>query len=733
MHKKITLLALFLVLLVGILPAQAQTETELISRAERLVRNIVPTAGNLSQWQYISYVMTNDGALGCPLVTSYNLGYSVVPWRVSLTFSNGLNYIVYVSSDPNVSVLCDSKLLGGTSNNNILTYTPTCTGATISGRRGPIYSAPNSGILSGYLDLFGSMNVIGRSVDTAWYQVTNALVTGWVSIYEILLNGAGCASLPVTSSTATPNNTTPTIYIGQGVGGPVSCFLSASYANVRTLPSLNGAIVEQVTSGVVYGVTGRTQGTDWYEVFTRTRAGKGWVSVTVSSAQGTGCANLPITGTSDPIANPQPSNPVVTNCPAAYAGYLLPRLQVGARARVTSIIPILRLRNTPQALTDNANLVLEIRSLDIVDVISGPICEAGVARIWWQVLYNGVYGWTAESDLQATTAYYLEPLVVAAGRRFADDVTTSEAGRLQTGSSVFDIAFSADDSQLLAVNGADTFVRTFDSATGNNIDTAYFNNTGAPLTHVLAGNNIVTVDINALISVWTPDGEAIATYQPNFTPISMSQIAINADGSKMAVAACTEASLEGCIASQLQVVTLSDGAVTEFSLADANITSIAYHPTEEKILIGTSLGAVLIWEIGTENSTPVMSEVARIYEVAYSPDASVLAVAYCAGFDAELLCNDIQIALYNADTLSQTGILSGHTNTITRMTFSPNSAQLATGGLDDVVILWDVATIKELNRYSGYIFGVSSLAFNSVGNLLVTGDNVGNVILLNLE
>ncbi|HRF95599.1 MAG TPA: hypothetical protein PLZ51_10405, partial [Aggregatilineales bacterium] len=171
MFKKISLFFIFLSLLVVIVPAQAQTETEIISRAERLIRNIVPNAGNVSQWQYTGYVMTNDGALGCPLVTSYNLGYSVIPWRVSLTFSNGQNYIVYVSSDPNVSVLCDSKLLGGVTNTTTPTYAPSCTATTIVGKRGAIYTAPNSGILSGYLDLFGSIAVLGRSTDTAWYQV----------------------------------------------------------------------------------------------------------------------------------------------------------------------------------------------------------------------------------------------------------------------------------------------------------------------------------------------------------------------------------------------------------------------------------------------------------------------------------------------------------------------------------------------------------------------------------
>lgn len=739
MIKKFGLFFLFSLLAI-LVPAHAQTEAEMIGRAERLVRNVVPSVGNLNQWQYISYVMTNDGSLGCPLATSYNLGYSVVPWRVSLTFSNGLTYVVYVSSDPNVSVLCDSKLLAttptNTTTNTTPTYTPTCSATPIVGSRGPIYTAPNSGSLIGYLDLFGSISVVGRSTDTAWYQVQNSSLFGWISIYDVLLNGAGCSAIGVTSNVTTPITTTPTDYVGLGVGGPVSCFLSAVYANVRTLPSLNGAIVEQVSRGQIYGVTGRTSGSDWYEVFTRTRAGKGWVSITVSSVQGAGCGGLPITSSSDLISNPVPSAPVVTNCPAAYVGYQTPRLAVGARARVTNVIPILRLRSTPQALTDNSNLVLEINTQEIVDVISGPVCESGIARVWWQVLYNGIYGWTAESDLSATTAYYLEPLVRAPGRRFAEDIATAELGRLEAGSAVLDIAFSTDGSQLLAVNGADTFVRAFDAVTGNNLDNSYLNNTGAPLTHILAGDTVVTVDVNSLISVWSSDGTSQNNYRPDFTPISTSTIALNTDESKIALGGCVEASLEGCVASSVSVISFAENSETGINLTNVFISSIAYHPTENNVLLGLRSGGVLLWNVDSATIPALIIPTGQTNAVAYDPFGTLIAVASCAGAVDDMgICDATELALYDAITYEKLGILVGHADgvAITELRFSPDGSLLASGGADDKVIVWDVVNIKENNRFTGYNFGVSSLAFSPDGQLLVTGDYVGNVILLNLR
>nr|MCU0482446.1 hypothetical protein [Anaerolineae bacterium] len=76
---------------------------------------------------------------------------------------------------------------------------------------------------------------------------------------------------------------------------------------------------------------------------------------------------------------------------------------------------------------------------------------------------------------------------------------------------------------------------------------------------------------------------------------------------------------------------------------------------------------------------------------------------------------------------------TGHSDIITTMQFSPDGSKLATGGLDNVVIVWDITNNKEFSRYTDYILGVNSLSFYPSGNLLVTGDNVGNVVLVNLE
>ena len=85
----------------------------------------------------------------------------------------------------------------------------------------------------------------------------------------------------------------------------------------------------------------------------------------------------------------------------ASAGYVRPRLGVGARGRSLTTVKI---RNQPGT---NSQVLGTLRSGNTFKVIAGPQCTEGY--VWWQVNNGSIIGWVAEAD-PATFRYWLEPI-----------------------------------------------------------------------------------------------------------------------------------------------------------------------------------------------------------------------------------------------------------------------------------------------------------------------------------
>ncbi len=82
------------------------------------------------------------------------------------------------------------------------------------------------------------------------------------------------------------------------------------------------------------------------------------------------------------------------------------RLSAGIRAGVVDGgLP----NNVRRAPTVSATRLGQIPAGGLFSVLDGPRCAEGY--VWWQVVYQGVTGWTAEGD-PATRTYWLQPLPV---------------------------------------------------------------------------------------------------------------------------------------------------------------------------------------------------------------------------------------------------------------------------------------------------------------------------------
>ena len=109
-----------------------------------------------------------------------------------------------------------------------------------------------------------------------------------------------------------------------------------------------------------------------------------------------------------------------------------------------------------------------------------------------------------------------------------------------------------------------------------------------------------------------------------------------------------------------------------------------------------------------------------IGEIAYFPDGNRLAVA-----------NNIGIWIYDAHSLMELDLLTGHTDTTASIAFSPDGHTLASSSYDETVRLWDVNTGTLKSTITGHTKRISNITFSPDGTLLAGGSSDQAVHLWN--
>jgi RNA polymerase sigma factor (sigma-70 family) len=121
---------------------------------------------------------------------------------------------------------------------------------------------------------------------------------------------------------------------------------------------------------------------------------------------------------------------------------------------------------------------------------------------------------------------------------------------------------------------------------------------------------------------------------------------------------------------------------------------------------------VRLWDLATSKERRALAVGSHPSRMALAPDGRTAA---CIGRTEKT------VFLWETATGEQRGKLTGHTDTIFGITYSPDGRTIATAGMDGTVRLWDAFTMQEIGRLEGHRGWVLDVAFSPDGTRLVSG------------
>ncbi|BBM86344.1 hypothetical protein UABAM_04730 [Candidatus Uabimicrobium amorphum] len=311
--------------------------------------------------------------------------------------------------------------------------------------------------------------------------------------------------------------------------------------------------------------------------------------------------------------------------------------------------------------------------------------------------------------------------------------------------SVWSVAFSPDG-KTLASGSLDETVRLWDVATGKEItkitghtdrvNSVAFSPDGKTLASASGSYNIRTEKYkDCTVRLWdVTSGKEITTITEHTA--SVLSVAFSPDGKTLASASggynIRTKKYKDCTVRLWDVT--SGKEITTITEHTASVLSVAFSPDGKTIasgagnifgLGGPDGGSVRLWDVATgKEITTITEHTASVLSVAFSPDGKTIAsgagnIFGLGGPDGG------SVKLWDVATGKKIHKITGHTNRVNSVAFSPNGKTLASGSGDKTVRLWDVATGKEITTITvhAHTYSVLSVAFSPDGKILASGSD----------
>jgi hypothetical protein len=695
------LLLVFVLMLAGSALAQPPL---VYSAAERAVQAVKPDLGKPGSFSFERLTPTSQSNLGCALVAGVEMGRSVTPYRITVSFGQA-NYIVHVSADGSLTQLCDSKF------ENLAASTPAPpSGCEISsGAQPAVRLAPDdtTAVMGGTVLTEGKAYAIGRTANTDWLQFRTVEGNpGWVLVADVAItNAAPCASLPVT---AIPDP-------DYDAGG---CFITpaAELSNVRERPTTQDVVVAQIYEGSYWQVLATNPSFEWYYV------NPGWVAKSVTQQYGfcddllqsdnlIGVGNAFLPGSEQPNAQLTitPGGPVVSTnipsdaqCPPDFNGFLVPRIFPGAAtARVDTGGSPNRVRAQPNV---NGELLYTAQPGRTFDrVLVGPACSGTV--VWWLVEIDSVVGWTAESD-SATRAYFIEPVAgvpvptATAGISTAPSAPTPSGGAAGSPSTspARLMVYRSDGTRLAVVRQDTPFIEIWDITPANITNTqdiTFAENVIGVIDLTVTGNELAALTSDGILHIYDFTTLAETRTIPGL-PIISRNIRFNPDGTLFVTTGCNT---DECAGGVVHLWQSTGDSPLRLQPAHPGVPGGAVFNADGSRIASWGNDGIQVWDtLSGAFVTGIATTNQGLYSnVLFLPDGSLVqgvCTALETGTDV-VRCAQADILVIDGTTgqLKQT-LNSGQPGILTLIPNADGSL-FATISIDDTVHFWDSATLQE--------------------------------------
>jgi len=299
------------------------------------------------------------------------------------------------------------------------------------------------------------------------------------------------------------------------------------------------------------------------------------------------------------------------------------------------------------------------------------------------------------------------------------DVATGEERNVLRGhtSDVYDVAYNKDGTRLVSA-GPDGSLRIWDADTMSGARVLGGHTSGvAAVIFAPVGDVLATGSQDRLVKIWDLRGRELRVLGPHDEGVSA--VAFSPDGKQLAVATGDWQKIDE--KGEVRVWEVSTGKELFRLRAHIGVArTVAFSPDGKRLATGggeyLAPGEVILWDLASQRAEVTLPHARGVARLAFSPDGKQLAVLTNNNGEAKLWDLATQQELYT--------VRHGPVNNPIRLyalSVSPDGKRLATGGTDQIVKVWDLASGKHLLDLSGHRSDVISVDFNADGTRIVTG------------